>query len=60
MADRDRDRAEALAAAHRLDACGPERLLADPRVAVVAIATPPVGQAELALAALRGGRHVFC
>jgi predicted dehydrogenase len=59
VADRDRDRAEALAAAHRLDACGPERLLADPRVAIVAIATPPAGHAELALAALRGGRHVF-
>jgi predicted dehydrogenase len=60
VADRDLDRAEALAAAHRLDACGPERLLADPRVAVVAVATPPAGHAELALAALRGGRHVFC
>jgi predicted dehydrogenase len=60
VADRDRGRADALAAAHRLDACGPERLLADPRVAVVAVATPPASHAELALAALRGGRHVFC
>jgi predicted dehydrogenase len=60
VADRDRGRADALAAAHRLDACDPERLLADPRVAVVAIATPPSSHAELALAALRGGRHVFC
>jgi predicted dehydrogenase len=60
VADRDRDGAEALAAAHRLDSCGPERLLADPRVGVVAVATPPAGHAELALAALRAGRHVFC
>ena len=60
VADRDRDRADALAAAHGLDSCGPERLLADPRVAVVAVATPPAGHAGLALAALRGGRHVFC
>jgi predicted dehydrogenase len=60
VADRDRDRAGALAAAHHLEACDPERLLADPRVAVVAIATPPASHAELALAALGGGRHVFC
>jgi predicted dehydrogenase len=60
VADRDQDRADALAAAHGLDACGPDRLLADPRVAVVAIATPPAGHAHLALAALGGGRHVFC
>ena len=60
VADRDRARADALAATQRLDACDPERLLADPRVAVVAIATPPAGHAALALAALRGGRHVFC
>ena len=60
VADRDRDRAEALATAHRLDSCGPEHLLADPRVAVVAVATPPADHAGLALAALRGDRHVFC
>jgi predicted dehydrogenase len=60
VADRDRARADALAATWSLEACDPERLLADPRVAVVAIATPPATHAELALAALRGGRHVFC
>ena len=60
VADRDRARADALAATHRLDACDPERLLADPRVAVVAVATPPAGHAAFALSALRGGRHVFC
>jgi predicted dehydrogenase len=60
VADRDRDRAGALAAAAGLAACEPEQLLADPRVAVVAVATPPAGHAGLALAALRSGRHVFC
>ena len=60
VADRDRGRADALAATHRLEACDPERLLADPRVAVVAIATPPADHARTALAALGAGRHVFC
>ena len=60
VADRDRARADALAALHRVEACEPERLLADQRVSVVAIATPPADHARLALAALRSGRHVFC
>jgi predicted dehydrogenase len=60
VADRDPDRARALAATFRLEACDPGRLLADPRVQVVAIATTPDGHAALALAALAAGRHVFC
>jgi predicted dehydrogenase len=60
VADLDPARAEALAAAHRLAACPPDQLVEDPRVAVVAVATPPAGHAGLALAALRAGRHVFC
>jgi predicted dehydrogenase len=60
VADHDLARAGALGAANGLEACDPERLLADPRVAVVAVATPPAGHAALALAALRAGRHVFC
>jgi predicted dehydrogenase len=60
VADRDPDRAAALAAAHRLDAVAPERLLADGRVGVVAVATPPAGHARLVLDALAAGRHVFC
>jgi predicted dehydrogenase len=60
VADPDRARAGALAAAHRVEACEPERLLADQRVSVVAIATPPADHARLALAALGSGRHVFC
>ena len=60
VADRDPDRARALATTFRLEACDPGRLLADPRVQVVAIATTPDGHAALALAALAAGRHVFC
>jgi predicted dehydrogenase len=60
VADPDRARAGALAAAHRVEARDPERLLADGRVSVVAIATPPADHARLALAALASGRHVFC
>jgi predicted dehydrogenase len=60
VADRDPERAAALAAAHRLDAVAPERLLADGRVGVVAVATPPAGHARLVLDALAAGRHVFC
>ena len=59
-ADRDPERAAALAAAHGLETAEPARLLADDRVAVVAIATPPARQARLALDALAAGRHVFC
>jgi predicted dehydrogenase len=60
VADRDRARADALAAAWGLEACDPEGVAADPRVAVVAVATAPADHARLVLAALRGGRHVFC
>jgi predicted dehydrogenase len=60
VADRDRARADALAAVHRIEACDPERLLADQRVSVVAVATPPADHAAIVLAALRDGRHVFC
>jgi predicted dehydrogenase len=60
VADRDPERAAALAATHRLDAVTGERLLADGRVEVVAVATPPAGHARLVLDALAAGRHVFC
>jgi predicted dehydrogenase len=60
VADRDPHRAAALAAAHRLDAVPPERLLHDDRVGMVAVATPPAGHARVALDALAAGRHVFC
>jgi predicted dehydrogenase len=60
VADLDPARADTLAAANGLEACGTDRLLADPGIAVVAVATPPASHAELTLAALRAGRHVFC
>jgi predicted dehydrogenase len=60
VADRDPDRAAALAAAHRLDAVDPRRLLDDDRVEMVAVATPPAGHARIVLDALAAGRHVFC
>jgi predicted dehydrogenase len=37
-----------------------EELVADPAIDVVAIATPPVLQPEIAIAAFRHGKHVFC
>ncbi len=36
------------------------QMLADPEVQAVAIAVPPQEQPEIALAALRAGKHVFC
>lgn len=35
-------------------------LVADPSVDALAIAVPPIAQAEVALAAVRAGKHVFC
>jgi predicted dehydrogenase len=61
-ADPDAGRAGALAEAHGCAAVtgGLPELLARPGVDVVALATPPAGHAELSIAALRAGRHVFC
>jgi len=60
-ADPDRGRALALADRYGAEvAAGPEELIARPDVDVVALATPPAAHADLAVAALRAGRHVFC
>ncbi|MFJ4988596.1 Gfo/Idh/MocA family protein [Streptomyces sp. NPDC088732] len=59
-ADPDRDRAAALARRHGAAVCPDAAALADfPGVDVVALATPPATHADLAVGALRAGRHVF-
>ncbi|MCM2578679.1 Gfo/Idh/MocA family protein [Streptomyces meridianus] len=61
VADADPVRARTLADAHGSAVCsGPDDLLQRSDVHVVALATPPAGHADLAVAALRAGRHVFC
>lgn len=61
-ADPDPARAGALAAGHGCAGLtgGLDALLAREDVDVVALATPPGSHADLSVAALRAGRHVFC
>jgi predicted dehydrogenase len=59
-ADLDLNRAEQKAAEHSVPrACSPEELMADPDVELVANLTPPLAHADVSLAALRGGKHVW-
>ncbi|MFG2480373.1 Gfo/Idh/MocA family protein [Streptomyces fagopyri] len=61
VADPDPARADALAQRHRAVAYpDADALLRHPDVDIVAVATPPATHAELSIAALRAGRHVFC
>jgi len=61
VADQDRSRAEPTATAFGVTAYSDyEALLADPRVDVVAINTPPALHAPMTLAAAAAGKHVFC
>ena len=61
VADRDQGRAEATATAYGVTAYSDySALLADPRVEVVAINTPPALHAPMGLAAAAAGKHVFC
>jgi predicted dehydrogenase len=54
------ERAEAQAAAYGVPkAYGPEELLADPEVEIVLNLTVPAVHAEVSLAALRAGKHVY-
>ncbi len=54
------ERAEAQARAYGVPkACGPEELLADPEVEVVLNLTVPAVHAEVSLAALEAGKHVY-
>lgn len=60
VADTDRTRANAAAAQHGATAYDSlEAMLADPRVEIVALNTPPYLHAEGALAAAHAGRHIF-
>jgi predicted dehydrogenase len=61
VCDIDRDRRQAAASQFGLTPYADfAELLADARVEVVAINTPPASHAALSLAALRAGKHVFC
>ena len=59
-ADLDLNRAEQKAAEHSVPrACSPEELMADPGVDLVVNLTPPLAHADVSLAALRAGKHVW-
>jgi predicted dehydrogenase len=59
-ADLDVDRARAKAAEHGVPkACTVAELLADPAIEIVLNLTVPKAHAEIALAALRAGKHVY-
>lgn len=61
VADQDADRARALAHKHGAAvAANWPTLLSDGAVDVVVVTTPPSLHAQIALAALAAGRHVFC
>jgi predicted dehydrogenase len=61
VTDRDQRRAEATAEAFGVTAYSDYMaLLADPRVQVVAVNTPPALHASMTLAAVAAGKHVFC
>jgi len=61
VADVDPGRAAALADRHdATTSAGWTALVADPLVDAVVVTTPPATHAEIALAALEAGRHVFC
>ena len=59
-ADLDLNRAEQKAAEHSVGrACTPEQLLADPDVELIVNLTPPRSHAEVSLAAIQAGKHVW-
>jgi predicted dehydrogenase len=59
-ADLDLTRAEQKAAEHRVPrACSPDQLFEDPDVDLVVNLTPPLAHADVSLAALRAGKHVW-
>jgi len=59
-ADLDRTRAERTAGAHGVPrACAPDELLSDPEVELVVNLTPPQAHADVSLAAIDAGKHVW-
>ncbi len=58
-ADADAERAEAKAREFGIEARTVEALLADPAIQIVINLTPPAAHAEVNLAALRSGKHVY-
>lgn len=62
VASRDRDRAAAFASEHGIHRShgSYEGVFADPGIDVVYIATPHATHRDLAMAALRAGKHVLC
>ena len=59
-ADIDRERAEAKADEHGVPrACGVDELLSDADVEVAVVLTPPASHGDVALDALRAGKHVY-
>jgi len=58
-ADLDADRAAKTAAAHTLDAMSVDDLLANPTIDVVCNLTVPQAHAEVSLAAVQAGKHVY-
>jgi predicted dehydrogenase len=58
-ADMEMARAEAKAAAFGIEAKTVEAMLADPSIQIIVNLTPPLAHAELSLAILNSGKHVY-
>jgi predicted dehydrogenase len=58
-ADLIRERAEAKAEEYNIKACSTEELLKDPEIGIVLNLTIPKAHAEVSLAALEAGKHVY-
>jgi predicted dehydrogenase len=59
VADLDRERADRVAARHRLRVATWPELLADPSIEAIGLFCGPAGRADLIRAALRAGKHVL-
>lgn len=59
VADVDADRAADVAATYGTESRPVDQVLADPAIDALVVASPPSSHAELSIAALRAGKHVF-